>query len=129
PVAGKPIDVGFTIRQHGVRPIDLSEGVGIRITFADGATHYFPAAGDGTPGHYVARVEFPSAGRYSWSIRQGWFADYELGQIDVSATTIAGNADGSLVSLRYAGLTGAVLFGFIALTDVFVARRRRVSVA
>lgn len=129
PIAGKPIQVGFTIRQHGVRPVDLTEGVGVRITFADGTTNYFPAASDGTPGHYVARVEFPSAGRYSWSIRQGWFADYDLGSIDVSAATSAKYTDKSLVSLPYAALGGTVLFGLVALADVVVARRRRVSLA
>lgn len=127
PIAGKTIEVGFTIRQHGVTPVDLSEGVGIRITLADYTTHYFPAAGDGTVGHYIARVEFPSAGRYSWSIRQGIFADYELGSIDVGAPTSIENAGGSLVSLRFAGLAGAMLFGIVALTDVFIARRRRLS--
>ena len=127
PIAGEPIQVGFTIRQHGVRPIDMSEGVGITITQADGTTHYFSAAGDGTVGHYVARVEFPYVGRYSWSIQQGWFGDYDLGQIEVGAPTSSENTDGSLVSLRYAALGGAMLFGLVALTDVFVARRRRLS--
>lgn len=124
PIAGKPIEVGFTIRQHGVRPVDLDEGVGVRITLADGTTHYFPAAIDGAVGHYVARVEFPSAGRYSWSIRQGIFADYDLGHIDVSAATIVTNTGESPVSLRYVTLGGTVLFGLVALTDVFIARRR-----
>lgn len=128
PIAGEPIQVGFTIRQHGVRPVDLAEGVGITITLADGTTHYFPAASDGTIGHYVARVEFPSVGRYSWGIRQGLFGDYDLGQIDVNAPTSVENTGASLISLRYAALAGAILFGFVALADVIVARRRRVSV-
>ncbi|MEK7410909.1 MAG: hypothetical protein AAB327_05920 [Actinomycetota bacterium] len=129
PIAGEPIEVGFTIRQHGITPIDMSEGVGIRITLADGTTHYFTAAGDGVIGHYIARVKFPSAGRYSWSIRQGMFADDELGLIDVGTPTSAENTDGSLVSLRFAGLAGAMLFGLVALADVVVARRRRVFLA
>ncbi|MEO8162945.1 MAG: hypothetical protein ABI590_04110, partial [Ilumatobacteraceae bacterium] len=32
PIAGEPIDVGFTIRQHGITPVDISENVGITIT-------------------------------------------------------------------------------------------------
>lgn len=129
PIVGEPIEVGFTIRQHGVRPIDLSEGVGITITQDDGTTHYFSAAGDGTVGHYLARVEFPSVGRYSWSIQQGQFGDYDLGQIDVSAPTSSENSDGSLLSLRYIALGGAMLFGLVALTDLLVARRRRLSLS
>lgn len=125
PIAGKPIQVGFTIRQHGVTPVDMSEDVGIRITLADGTSHYFPAAGDGIVGHYVARVEFPSAGRYQWSIRQGRFADHELGQIDVGAPPVGTIAGRSLVSWQNAGLSGAILFGLVAIADVIVARRRR----
>lgn len=127
PIAGEPIDVGFTIRQHGVTPVDLTENVGITITLAGGTAHYFPAAGDGTIGHYVARVEFPSEGRYQWSIRQGWFAEQDLGQIDVGAPTIIVNKGSSSGSLRYIALGGAMLFGLVALTDVVMARRRRLS--
>lgn len=129
PIAGEPIQVGFTILAHGISPIDISEGVGVNITFTDGTTDYFPAAGDGTPGHYVARVEFPSVGRYSWSIRQGRLGDHDLGQIEVSAATSIKNTNGSLVSLRYAALGGAMLFGLVALTDLFVSRRRRLSLS
>lgn len=127
PIAGETIEVGFTIRQHGVTPVDLTEDVGITITPAGGTAQYFPAAGDGTVGHYVARVEFPSEGQYQWSIRQGIFADYDLGQINVSVPTIPENSSGSLVSLRYVGLGGAMLFGLVALADVIVVRRKRLS--
>lgn len=129
PIAGEPIDVGFTIRQHGVTPIDLTENVGITISLAGGNAQYFPAAGDGTVGHYVARVEFPSEGRYQWNIRQGWFAEQDLGQIDVGAPTKIVNTGSSPNSLRYIALGGAMLFGFVALTDVVMARRRRLSLS
>lgn len=129
PIAGKPIQVGFTIRAHGVHPIDVTENVGITITLADSTTHYFPAASDGVVGHYIARVEFPSAGRYSWSIRQGWFAEQDLGQIDVGAPTKIVNTSNSPGSLRYIALGGAMLFGFVTLTDVNMARRRRLSLS
>lgn len=129
PIASEPIDVGFTIRQHGVTPVDLTEDVGITITSASGTAQYFPAAGDGTVGHYVARVEFPSAGQYQWSIRQGWFAEQDLGQIDVGAPTKIVSTGGSPWPLRYIALGGAMLFGLVALTDVVMARRRRLSLS
>lgn len=129
PIAGEPIQVGFTILGHGITPIDISEGVGVTITFTDGTTDYFPAAGDGIPGHYVAQVEFPSVGQYQWSIRQGGFGDHDLGRIDVGMTTSSENTNGSPVSLRYIALGGAMLFGFVALIDMVLARRRRVSLA
>jgi len=129
PIAGESIQVGFTIRQHGITPIDMSENVGITITLAGGTPQYFPAAGDGTVGHFVARVEFPSAGKYQWSIRQGIFGDQDLGQINVGAPTVGANTDGSRMSWRNAGLAGAMLFGFVALTDVVMTRRRRLSLS
>ncbi len=129
PIAGEPIDVGFTIRQHGITPVDLSEDVGITITLGGGTAHYFPASGDGTVGHYVARVEFPSVGSYQWSIRQGWFGEQDLGQIDVGAPTKIVNPGSSSNSLRYIALGGATLFGLVALTDMLMARRRRLSLS
>lgn len=129
PIAGEPIDVGFTIRQHGITPVDMTEDVGITITLVGGTAQYFPAAGDGTVGHYVARVEFPSVGQYQWSIRQGWFAEQDLGQIAVGEAAKVVGSDSSSGSLRYIALGGATLFGLVAVGDVVMARRRRLSLA
>ena len=129
PIAGEPIDVGFTIRQHGITPVDLTENVGITVTSAGGTAQYFPAAGDGTVGHYVARVEFPSEGQYQWSIRQGGFGEQDLGQINVGAPIKIVNTGSSPGSLRYIALGGAMLFGLVALSDVVMARRRRLSLS
>jgi len=129
PTVGEPIDVGFTIRQHGITPVDLTENVGITVTLVGGAARYFPAAGDGTVGHYVARVEFPSAGQYQWSIRQGGFGEQDLGRIDVGALTKIVNTGSGSGLLRYIALGGAMLFGLVALGDVVIARRRRLSLS
>ncbi len=128
PSVGTPLDVGFTIRQHGVTPVDL-ENVGITVTPVGGSAQFFLAAGDGTVGHYVARVEFPSEGQYRWSIRQGWFGDQDLGLIDVGAPTTIVNTGGSNGNLRYIALGGALLCGFVALGDVVMSRRRRLSLS
>ena len=53
PVAGVPTDIGFTIRQHGVTPVDLDDAA-IVVTAPSGETTVFPAKGDGVEGHYVA---------------------------------------------------------------------------
>ena len=55
------------------------------------------------------------------------FADFDLGQIEVGAPTVSENTGGSLASLRYVGLGGAMLFGLVALADVVVVRRKRLS--
>lgn len=129
PTAGESIDVGFTIRAHGVNPVDMIENVGITVTPVGGAAHYFPAVGDGTVGHYVARVEFLSVGQYRWSVRQGWFGEQDLGQIEVGEPTKVVTTGSSPGSLQYIALGGAMLFGLVALSDVVMARRRRLSLS
>ena len=65
PRAGEVVDVGFTIRQHGVTPVNLDGDVGVELTGPAGRTAFFPAEQTGAPGHYVARVEFAAHGESS----------------------------------------------------------------
>lgn len=124
PVPGEEVDVGFTIRQHGVTPVDLEEGVGIEITASDGSERFFAAESDGVVGHYVATVVFPDAGSYTWAVRQGWFADQELGTIDVGASTAGGGSDWrTVVTYTVPGL--ALVLAAVAVADALVDRRRR----
>lgn len=84
--AGQTIDVGFTIRQHGVRPAVLDSGVAIITIRIDDSTKKltrFNATPQGSPGHYIAKVRFPAAGAFEWSVDQGWFTDQELGTITI----------------------------------------------
>lgn len=138
PVAGAPVTVGFTIRQHGVTPVALDD-VGIEITTSTGTTQFFPATGDDIVGHYTARVTFRSAGTHSWTIRQGWFAPQSLGSIAVH-TTDAGPitlvASGPAVPdpqpdrwLPYGLAAGTVLLVAFAVLDVVGGRRARHRVA
>jgi hypothetical protein len=129
PRAGMPVDVGFTIRQHGVRPVNVDD-VGIELREGNGRTTFLPAEQQGAVGHYVARVVFPTDGGYRWAIRQGWFGAYDLGAIDVGrreAVAGAGASGGHRWSaptraglLALAGLLTAVTIG-----DLVAARRRR----
>ena len=64
--AGKPIEIGFMLLQHGQTPFkDGSPSIEIRTS--DGAWTAFPAKAQGDVGHYVAAVTFPSAG--DWQMR------------------------------------------------------------
>ena len=138
PVAGAPVAVGFTIRQHGVTPVALDD-VGIEITTSTGTTRFFPATTDDVVGHYTARVTFPSAGTHSWTIRQGWFAPQTLGPITVRATdagplTVA--ESGPMGSdpqpnrwLPYGLAAGTVLLIAFAVLDAVGRRRHRHLVA
>lgn len=87
--AGESYTLGYTIRQHGDKPIDVgSLGPGytteIRITKLDsGKTLSFAGRPDGKPGHYVAIVSFPAEGKWGWQVTQGPFEAQQLGTINV----------------------------------------------
>jgi YtkA-like len=67
PAPGEQVDVGFTIRQHGVTPVAVAD-VEVLVTDASGATEAFAAHQQGATGHYVAPVTFPAAGSYRWTV-------------------------------------------------------------
>jgi hypothetical protein len=130
PVPGTPVNVGFTIRQHGVTPIDLKDGVAIEVIAADGTVTRFPATGDGVLGHYVASVTFPASGEYTWAAQQGPFADHQLGSIVVTSSSSGASAGGgsSVPWLRYSLLVVTLGLALVAVVDL-VRRPRRVTPA
>jgi hypothetical protein len=123
PAPGEPVDVGFTIRQHGVTPVAVDD-VRLTVTDATGATEAFAARPEGATGHYVAAVTFPAAGAYRWTVEQGWFGPQELGTIDVQP--LAAPADPGVERWP---LVWRVVLPFLAVTLALAAifdRRRRV---
>ncbi len=127
--AGQSAEVGFTILQHGVTPVDLLDDpaseVGIEIEHADGALDFFPAVGDGIVGHYVTTVEFADAGTYEWSIRMGWFAPQALGQLDVTDASGTGvTSGGAWPAVRTVMLAVTVALAVLAAADAILTRRR-----
>jgi len=90
--ATETYQIGYTIRQHGVTPVNV-ENVGpgwpsgtteIQITSPDGGkTLRYKGVQQGGTGHYVANVVFPYDGRWTWAVTQGPFAPQPLGSIDV----------------------------------------------
>jgi hypothetical protein len=84
---GKPATIGFTIRQHGVTPVDLT-GVALVVSLSGGGEERFPARLDGTTGHYVADVQVP-AGDHQWRVEQGSFGPQDLGPLSVRDSIIA----------------------------------------
>lgn len=129
PTPGEPTDVGFTIRQHGVKPVDLASGVAIRITGADGTVDTFPARLDGPTGHYVATVVFPAAGTYIWAVEQDWFGDQALGAITVGDAPAAPAAPTDTyrfaAGVRYGLLAVTVVLAILAFASAWPMLRRR----
>lgn len=133
PVAGQETQVGFTIRQHGVSPVDI-EDVAVAVTGPSGAVAVFEARPDGAEGHYVATVVFEE-GQSTWEIRQGWFAPQPLGVIEVGAAAVQ-SAPQAVESSSYRWPSGArallplaaIVLGGVAVADAVRSRRRKASV-
>ena len=124
--AGEPEQIGFTIRQHGVSPVDV-EDVSLVVTDASGATQRFDAVAAGVPGHYVAVVELATAGDFTWAVDQGWFGRQELGSLSVSGTSVAGATGGDHRApepIRWGLPLLAGLLGLLAVGEM-VSRRVR----
>jgi hypothetical protein len=65
-VAGKPLTVGFTVRQHGRT---LMTGLAPKITAILGKEKLvFLAEAEGEPGHYAATLTLPKEGDWEWVI-------------------------------------------------------------
>lgn len=65
-VAGEPLTVGFTVRQHGRT---LMAGLYPKVTAILGEEKLvFPADAEGGPGHYTATLTLPKAGDWQWAI-------------------------------------------------------------
>jgi hypothetical protein len=65
-MAGEPLTVGFTVRQHGRT---LMTGLYPKVTASLGEENLvFPAEAEGEPGHYTATLTLPTAGDWQWGI-------------------------------------------------------------
>jgi hypothetical protein len=65
-MAGEPLTVGFTVRQHGRT---LMTGLYPKVSASLGDEHLvFSAEAEGGPGHYAATLTLPTAGDWQWGI-------------------------------------------------------------
>ncbi len=69
PPAGEPTSIGFTLLQHGQTPISWESVTLFARNLGTGETVSADARPEGTTGHYVVTVTFPSEGRWSWELR------------------------------------------------------------
>ena len=83
-VSGKEYALGYTIRQHGATPINVTKTEIVAVAVS-GRTLSFPGTSQGPVGHYVATVFFPAGGTYTWQVTQGDFAPQDLGKITILA--------------------------------------------
>jgi hypothetical protein len=120
--AGDTWNARITILQHGQTPL---EGVTPTVTIRNGsAAKDFEAKATGEPGIYVAKVVFPSAGKWSYEVKDG-FHQYGGGQTHTfPAVDIGTAAGGGVPFFAIIGIGGLALAAGFAL--FLLARRVRV---
>ncbi len=123
-ISGMTYAVGYTIRMDGVEPYkaDTTE---IVATSPQGKELRFRGVPEGAAGHYVAQVNFPTSGTWTWKVTQGsFFAPYELGTVTIlsaatgvkdNATTTAAASAPDALPFAAAGAMLALLVGALAL--------------
>lgn len=135
-VPGETADIGFTVRQHGVTPVDLSQfgsgDVGIALRTDAGAVEFFDAEAQGAVGHYVSHVVLPDAGSHRWEVRQGMFGPQQLGTLELgdgdqaAAPATQGGGDRTRLRLvQWLSIGLAVGLGSIVAVDLVRSRRHR----
>src|SRR5262245_39185269 len=72
-VAGKPLTLTFTVRQHGVTLLsDLQPSVSATSMAAGGGSLKSPVTRGNSPGEYVTTLKFPEAGEWTINIDSGF---------------------------------------------------------
>jgi hypothetical protein len=139
PTAGEPVEIGFTLLQHGVTPVTYGPTSLHVIDSATGDRTSFRATPSGPAGHWAAQVTFPSSGVYRFEISH----DLEIQSINVAetmlsvstASAVAGSAAGTSTraggssALIWAIVIGATLLVGLILSFVLRPPRSKRTVA
>ncbi len=125
---GRPTPIGYTIRQHGVTPVQLTDSH-LLVAMPDGTVLTFAGVPDRAPGHHVAMVTVPIAGHLTLTSDQGWFPDQDLGHLDVGAAGGTAGGDGwpTALLVATAAAAGAALALLAVQATMLVRGRRRAA--
>jgi len=103
PVAGKPIDVGFKVMQHGVTPAPWETATVHFLDVSSGDKIDVVATNDDPNGHFSATATLPHAGYWSWQVT---LQSLESSHVPVTIAVKA--ADGTLPSIDPASMLAAI---------------------
>jgi hypothetical protein len=84
-VAGEPLNVGFTVLQHGRTPMSDLEPV---ITARSGDEEFSVFPKPDKPGHYSATLTFPVEGNWDWTI-QAFTMEQKMPVLSVTSPVVA----------------------------------------
>lgn len=129
PTVGEPVEIGFTLMQHGVTPTSDGPAELHLINSETGGRTSFAATPSGGDGHWTARVTFPAAGTYRFEITH----DLEIEPVNLDAISVtvaeapATTPAASGSSAALAILAGAV--GLLLAVALWVLGGRRSATA
>lgn len=110
PVAGEPVEMGFTLMQHGMTPMDWGVATFVVIDGESGERTDYRATLSDPPGHWTVEVSFPDNGTYRFEVLH----DVAIQSVNVAETTLAVGASGisstsaATPSVGLAALAGAL---------------------
>jgi YtkA-like len=113
PTAGSTWDAKITILQHGRTPL-MGVHPTISLIGSGGKKETFAAKATDEPGVYLAKVEFPAAGSWTYEVYDG-FTQYSGDQSHTfGAITVGAGSGGSGFDLPSLPVSAAILLGLAA---------------
>jgi hypothetical protein len=131
-VAGEPLTIGFTVRQHGISPMNGLDPT-VTATLLKDEQFVVLAEPDDQPGHYTATLTFPKEGNWEWSI-QAFTMDQPMPPLTVAASKAdsanqpVSKADSQPVSSGSLLMLRVLTFG-AALVGLVLAFQRKSRIA
>src|SRR5215207_11731011 len=108
-LAGEPLTIGFTVRQHGITPMSGLDPTVTASLLENDEFVVHAEAGD-KPGHYTATLTFPKEGNWEWSI-QAFTMDQPMPSLNVTAAQPASaNQPVTKIESKPAPLSPLLLF-------------------
>jgi cytochrome c len=131
-LAGEPLTIGFTVRQHGITPMNGIDPT-VTATLLNGDRFVVKAEPDDKPGHYMATLTFPKEGNWEWSI-QAFTMDQPMPTLNVAAAAVpstneqASKVEAQPASMDLLPVLRVLVFG-VALVGLLFAFQRKSRVA
>ncbi len=120
--AGDTWNAEVKILQHGQTPLEgVSPTVAIRNE-STGAEKSFAAKPTGEPGIYLAKVVFPSEGKWSYSVHDG-FTQYGGAKTHSFGSISIGSGSGG-AGLPFFAIIGIGFLAFAAVAVIYLLARR-----
>ena len=135
PGTGGTVNVGFTLLQHGVTPVDWGQPLVMLVNAETGQRVTADARPTGATGHWSAELTVPAAGTWTLDIRH----DLEVVPVNFKPITVGGAAPAQLpatskvVAIQPALLAVAGFLGTLAIVGAAIGmlawRRTRTRAA